>query len=573
MKFLTNLDLNKNELQNFRVQNLATAPQNPVAGQHYFDTVDNTEYVYNGTAWVDALSQGDYTFENGIEEGSGANARHVQLKLATGNNAGNVTLTADSNGLKADVSMSAYAKATEAAAIQTTDDLATALGKLEYKADAAVTANAALTEYGAATKVTVDEKGLITAIGELSEADIPELGAAKTTNLTGYAEATEAAAIAEADTLLEALGKLEFKADAAVVANAALTEYGSFAKITFDEKGLVTGGAALTVGDLPEGMDIGDLADISDYAKATEATPIADGDSIIEALGKLEYKADAAVVANAALTEYGSFAKITFDEKGLVTGGADLSAADMPEFASERINALTGYALATEVAAIEATDSLNEALGKIQASLNDKISLTGISIASESADVLTYDNTSGEIGAIVNTANGLVQLDSNALVPADLLPSYVDDVIEIEIAAEAPATCAIGDKYYNTTDNKLYTATAADTWDAGATPETGKIYVADNMAYRWSGSALVQIGADKLHGFNYTIEGDGTATSFNITHNLGTRNVVVEVYEASTPYEKVFVNVAHTSTSAIQVSFAVAPIVGEDYIVTIIAIG
>lgn len=53
MQFLTNIDLNKNELQNVRIQNLATAPANPVTGQIYYNSVDKTLYVWNGTSWVD----------------------------------------------------------------------------------------------------------------------------------------------------------------------------------------------------------------------------------------------------------------------------------------------------------------------------------------------------------------------------------------------------------------------------------------------------------------------------------------------------------------------------------------
>lgn len=53
MRYLANLDLNKNELQNARVQNLATAPSNPVVGQIYFNTTDKTGYIYDGTKWRD----------------------------------------------------------------------------------------------------------------------------------------------------------------------------------------------------------------------------------------------------------------------------------------------------------------------------------------------------------------------------------------------------------------------------------------------------------------------------------------------------------------------------------------
>lgn len=51
MNYLTNINLNGNELQNARIQNLATAPANPVEGQIYYNTTDKTIYKWDGTAW------------------------------------------------------------------------------------------------------------------------------------------------------------------------------------------------------------------------------------------------------------------------------------------------------------------------------------------------------------------------------------------------------------------------------------------------------------------------------------------------------------------------------------------
>ncbi len=58
-KFLTNLDLTKNQLLNVALQNLASAPSSPVPGQVYYNTADKAIYFWDGTQWVNI--SGDIT--------------------------------------------------------------------------------------------------------------------------------------------------------------------------------------------------------------------------------------------------------------------------------------------------------------------------------------------------------------------------------------------------------------------------------------------------------------------------------------------------------------------------------
>lgn len=52
--------------------------------------------------------------------------------------------------------------------------------------------------------------------------------------------------------------------------------------------------------------------------------------------------------------------------------------------------------------------------------------------------------------------------------------------------------------------------------------------------------------------------GDGSSTAIAVTHNLGTRDVVVTVYDAAT-FVEVETDVVHTSTTVATLNFAVAP--------------
>lgn len=57
-KYLVDVNLQQNELQEAVIQNLGTAPGTPLEGQLYYNTGDDNLYVYTSAGWVDLTSQG-----------------------------------------------------------------------------------------------------------------------------------------------------------------------------------------------------------------------------------------------------------------------------------------------------------------------------------------------------------------------------------------------------------------------------------------------------------------------------------------------------------------------------------
>jgi hypothetical protein len=56
-----------------------------------------------------------------------------------------------------------------------------------------------------------------------------------------------------------------------------------------------------------------------------------------------------------------------------------------------------------------------------------------------------------------------------------------------------------------------------------------------------------------------TSVGDAAATSYTVTHNLGTRDVTVQVREVASPYAVVIADIAATTTNTVTIDFATAP--------------
>ena len=114
-KYLSNIDLSRNELQNAVVHPLATAPGTATQGQIYFDTSagDKHLYLYNGTQWVqlsedindanDFLTGLSFNTSDGVLTGTVSNQSDVTVDLdgryALSSSIGDGTLTVNGTGV------------------------------------------------------------------------------------------------------------------------------------------------------------------------------------------------------------------------------------------------------------------------------------------------------------------------------------------------------------------------------------------------------------------------------------------------------------------------------------------
>lgn len=97
MLYLTNIDLNQNELQNAIVQPLAVAPSNPKLGQIYTNSVNSRIMWYNGSEWRTIGVVVESSETNGNIKVDGVEMSVYELPIATASTVGGVKV---GSGLK-----------------------------------------------------------------------------------------------------------------------------------------------------------------------------------------------------------------------------------------------------------------------------------------------------------------------------------------------------------------------------------------------------------------------------------------------------------------------------------------
>ena len=185
---------------------------------------------------------------------------------------------------------------------------------------------------------------------------------------------------------------------------------------------------------------------------------------------------------------------------------------------------------------------------------------------------LGTDTTGNYIATIAGTANEVEVSGSgseNSAVTIGL-PSDVTITNNLTVGGNLNVTGTINSvntTQVNIVDNKINLNTdftGAPTADAGIRVERGDGADVEILWNETNDNWTLSNNGTNYHAIVRKFASDITTTAeapytFAATHNLGTRDVAVAVYSNSSPYGEVEVDVDHTSTTVVTLTFATAP--------------
>lgn len=484
-KFLVGIDLNKNELSNAVIQNLASNPSSPVAGQIYFNTSDGEMYYYDGAGWVSVLNESEVI--SGI----------FSARPAAGT-AGRLFFATDQQIMYFD----------------------TGSAWLQVSNFGSVTAQ---TTYGASSG-----SGSST---DYARADHTH-GTPSLTNTTPQALAIGGAGAVGTGT-----------APSREDHTHAMPSFGNVtAETTFGGSSANGSGTSVARNDHTHGTPVHDNTAHSAINLNALATPTADlnlDNFKITNLATPTLSTDAATkayvdgVAEGLHIHAASYAGTTANLNATYSNGTAGVGATL-------INAGANAAFATD----GVSPSIN---ARILVRLQTAQEENGIYVLSTVGDgstpwVLTratdFDTAAEMSGGDFTFVDNGTTLANTGWVSVDDVNTVGTDPVVFQQFSGAGT--------YTASDGVLLTGTNF----------TGVVVASGGLSVGASGFQLDTTIAVRKYAADV---GDGSATTYTVSHNLGTKDVIVSVYDNSSPYAEVVTDVQHTSTTAITLLFSVAP--------------
>ena len=261
---------------------------------------------------------------------------------------------------------------------------------------------------------------------------------------------------------------------------------------------------------------------------------------------------DTAVTAGS----YGSSASIpsfTVDAQGRLTSASETS---IPDPVITLSGDVTGSATMTNLGDVTITTTIEP-------------NSVALGTDTTGSYVSTISGTSGEItvsGSGSESAAVTIGLPDDVTVTGNL---SIGGNLDVQGSINSISTTEV-----NIVDNKVVlntNVTGAPSADAGIKVNRG---TSADVELLWNETAdqwtLTNDGTN-YHEITrkYKTTLNTSATSYTLTHNLGTKDVVTSIYEVAAPYAEILADVEHTSDSDVTIKFAVAPASGEYRVVVI----
>jgi hypothetical protein len=300
---------------------------------------------------------------------------------------------------------------------------------------------------------------------------------------------------------------------------------------------------------------------------------------------------------NTAVTagSYGSQTKIptfTVDQQGRLTAAGEVDVATELAITGDTGN--TSISLLTEGLTVNGGEGIDVAVTNNAITISaEDASTTNKGVASFNAadfnvnagvvsvkDIDLDSQTTGDyVATIIGTANEITVSPNsghNAAVTVGL-PDNVEITGNLQVGGNLNVigtVNSVNTTQINIEDNKVKLNsgfTGTPTTDAGIVVERGALTDTEILWNETSDKWTLTNDGTNYHAIarKYAETLGASATSYTITHNLGTTDVTVQIFEAASPFAQVEADVKRTSSNTVTVDFAIAPSAGEYKVVVV----
>lgn len=525
-KFLVDLDLQKNLLLKARLENGTTNPAGLAGsdtGYVFYNTSDKKIYIWTGTGWE--------------------------------------TSSIDFSEFSGDVLVDSSGVVTIQPGVVTTTKLADdAVTSAKILDSAVITSKIA---DDAVTNLKLDVMSANTIKGAIVAGNPVDLTAEEVRTIIGYTPGSEQANLAVGSITTTTVGvKDNTSGTEATLPSATTAAAGVMSaadKTTLDNLSSAPSTSDLTISNNQASGGAGDspiTVTLTDNNGHTTSHTIAIAANDMAGLftgtekGKLNNIAEGATNTVASELVFKTFSPTTVG--AVFTSLSDISWVDN----SNSLNPADPINKVSTTAAVKTyVDNKLSALGTFRGEYDANTNTPAL----EAADTSSIGINTGDYWVV--TTGGTFY--SKTLNPGDQLianganPGQESDWTIVQIEAKVASTSVQGVVYLATT-GEMIAGAGGDPNDV-ATPAGVKAVIESEFAFNSTTTG-------NARRFHYELAATGSKSSWTVPHNLGKRNVQVQVFENFGNYEEVITGVRRPDINNVQIDFNYPPSIGDDYI-------